>query len=69
MASSSGSTKLSVAPDGIIAEQLMNAIDDQEVRALVDQLGETARILHDVHVTFIEQAEQLLAAVEAELGD
>ncbi len=58
-----------VAPGSINAEKLTDAIDDQEVRALVDQLGATARILHDVHVTFIEQAEQLLAAVEAELGD
>ena len=58
-----------VAPGSINAEKLTDAIDDQEVRALVDQLGATARILHDVHVTFIEQAEQLLAVVEAELGD
>ena len=58
-----------VAPGSINAEKLTDAIDDQEVRALVDQLGATARILHDVHVTFIEQAEQLLTAVEAELGD
>ncbi len=58
-----------VAPGSTNAEQLTAAIDDQEVRALVDQLGATARSLHDVHVTFIEQAEQLLAAVDVELGD
>lgn len=58
-----------VAPGSADAEQLTDAIDDQEVRALVDQLGATAITLHDVHVTFIEQAGQLLAAVEAELGE
>jgi hypothetical protein len=58
-----------VAPGAINTEKLTDSIDDQEVRALIDQLGATARTLHDVHVTFIEQAEQLLAVVEAELGD
>ena len=58
-----------VAPGSINAEQLTDAVDDLEVRALVNQLGATARSLHDVHVTFIGEAEQLLAAVEAELGD
>ena len=58
-----------VAPGSINVEQLAVAVADQEVRALVDQLGATARSLHDVHITFVEQAEQLLAAVEAEMSD
>jgi len=49
-------------------EMLSNAVDDPEVRALIGQLGATARSLHDVHATFIEQVKQLLSAVNAELG-
>ncbi len=58
-----------VAPNSIDPELLSNAVDDPEVRAMIEQLGATARTLHDVHITFVEQAKQLLAAVEAELGD
>ncbi len=58
-----------VAPNSIDPELLSNAVDDPEVRAMIEQLGATARTLHDVHITFVEQAKQLLAAVEAELDD
>jgi len=56
-----------VAPGSINPELLSNAVDDPEVCALIEQLGATAQTLHDVHVTFSQQARQLLAAVEAEL--
>ena len=57
-----------VAPGSVDPELLSIAVDDPEVRALIGQLGATARSLQDVHATFIEQARQLLAAVDAELG-
>lgn len=60
--------RIGVAPGAVGTEQVMLVTDDKEVRALVDQLGATARTQHNVHSTFIEQAEQLLAAVSAELG-
>lgn len=58
-----------VAPSAVGSEQEMSVIEDKEVRALVEQLGATARNHQNVHGAFIEQAEQLLAAVDAELGD
>ena len=42
-------------------------IDDKGVRAQIDQFGATARTHQDVHNKPIEQADQLLAAVHAEL--
>ena len=58
-----------VAPGSISPGLLTDAVDDPEVGALISQLGATARTLHDVHTTFIEQAKRLLIAVEAELGN
>ena len=58
-----------VSPDRIDPDLLSKVVEDPEVRALIAQFGATARTLHDVHVTFIERAEQLLAVVDAELAE
>lgn len=61
--------KNGVAPGRIDPQLLKAALQDPEFRAMIGQFGATARTLHDVHVTFIEQARELLAALEAELGN
>jgi len=56
-----------VAPDRVDQKMLDNAIQDIEVRALIAQSSATARTLREVYVSFVEQAEELLAQVDAEL--
>ena len=57
-----------VAPGRVDPEMLGNAIKDPEVRALIAQYGATAQTLREVYVSFVEQAEELLTKVDAELS-
>jgi hypothetical protein len=60
--------KNGVSPGRVDPKLLKEVLQDPEVRAMIGQSGATARRLHDVHVSLIEQARALLAAVDAELG-
>lgn len=57
-----------VAPGAIGFEKQTSIMENEEIRALVAQLGITARNIKKVHGRIREQAAQLLVAVEAELG-
>ncbi len=58
-----------IAPDRINPELLGNAMNDPEVRALIAQYGATAQTLREIYVSFVEQAEDLLIKVNAELSE
>jgi len=57
-----------VAPDRVDPEMLDNALHDIEVRALIAQNGATAQTLREVYISFVKQAEELLAQINAELS-
>ncbi len=56
-----------VAPRRIESQSLRSALQNPEVRAWLRQYGETAQFMEDIYSTVVEQTNELLAAVDAEL--